>query len=83
MLQVNRLRDIRRERGIPQQAQAVQAGVSPSLLVMIERWGYRPTAVVQSRIARVLGCSATDYLSFLWTADHAKVPILIAYSIQR
>ena len=60
---MNHLRELRKEQGLAQQGLAVRASVSPSLVVMIERWGYRPTEAVRDRIARALNCNVTDIWS--------------------
>jgi len=57
---VNNLQRLRKDLGFAQQAVAVRAGVSPTLVVAIERYGYRPTAAVQQRIAAALGCSPSE-----------------------
>jgi transcriptional regulator with XRE-family HTH domain len=51
----NRLRELRNRQGIAQQGLAVQAGVSPSIVTMVEKWGYRPTERVREKIAGALG----------------------------
>ena len=51
----NRLRQIRKECGFRQQELAVRAGVSPALLVAVERYGHTPGPGVRGRIATALG----------------------------
>ena len=53
---MNHLQQTRNTLGLAQQGLAVKSGVSPSLIVMIERWDYRPTERVRERIAAALGC---------------------------
>lgn len=51
----NRLRLLRRRQGLAQYAVAVKAGVSPTVLGMIERYDYRPGPEVRQKIAAALG----------------------------
>jgi transcriptional regulator with XRE-family HTH domain len=55
----SRLRDERLRRQLPQAALAVVAGVSPSLVVAVERYGHRPRPETRARLARALGVSET------------------------
>ncbi len=57
---MNKLKEIRRARKMPQQALAVLAGVSPSLLVMIERWSYHPSEPTCRRLAAALDVLPSD-----------------------
>jgi transcriptional regulator with XRE-family HTH domain len=52
----NRLR-LRRRQGLAQYAVAVKAGVSPTVLGMIERYDYQPGPKVRQKIATALGVS--------------------------
>jgi DNA-binding XRE family transcriptional regulator len=54
MNKANRLREIRRELGIPLQGLAALASVSSATLVQIENWGYMPGSEVRERIASTL-----------------------------
>jgi DNA-binding XRE family transcriptional regulator len=65
----NTLRERRQRLGLAQQAVAVRAGVSPTLVVAIEKWGYRPTERVRERIAAAVGCSAAE----VWSEEAAEV----------
>src|SRR5262245_1115603 len=53
----HRLRDARQRRRLAQAALAVVAGVSPSLVVAVERYGHRPRPETRARLARALGVS--------------------------
>jgi transcriptional regulator with XRE-family HTH domain len=52
-----RLRDARLRRQLAQAALAVVAGVSPSLVVAVERYGHQPRPETRARLARALGVS--------------------------
>jgi DNA-binding XRE family transcriptional regulator len=56
----NRLRELRTAAGLAQQGLAVRAGVSPTLIVTVEKWGYRPTERVREKIASALECAPAD-----------------------
>ena len=58
-MRVNQLREYRTKLGIRQQELAVRAGVSPALLVAVERYGHLPGADVRARIAAAMGVSET------------------------
>jgi transcriptional regulator with XRE-family HTH domain len=53
----NNLRLLRRRQGLAQYAVAVKAGVSPTILGMVERYNYQPGAEVRQKIAAALGVS--------------------------
>ncbi len=57
---VSQLKAIRRSRGLAIWGLAVLSGVSPSLLTAIEKWGYRPSADTQRRIADALKLEIED-----------------------
>lgn len=57
---VNHLRERRQAAELAQAGLAVRAGVSPSVIAMVEKWGYRPTERVRERIARALSCAPHD-----------------------
>jgi DNA-binding XRE family transcriptional regulator len=56
----NRLRQLRRARGLPLYGLAVKASVSPTIVSMIERFDYRPGAPVCTRLAQALGVQLRD-----------------------
>lgn len=71
---MNRVRERRKQLRLAQQALGVAARVSPSILVSIERYDYRPTKEVQQRLADALGCTIEQ----LWPtggddADHPQI----------
>ncbi len=66
---MNRLRELREARGLAQQGLAVLAQVSPGLVVMVEKWGYRPTERVRERIAAVLQCPPDEIWPETTNAD--------------
>lgn len=51
----NRLRELRNERQMAQQAVAVNAGTSVATIVAIERYGYMPQEELRQRISGALG----------------------------
>ncbi len=53
----NKVREQRLRMGLVQQELAVIAGVNPSMLTMIERYGYVPSEPVRRRIAEALHSS--------------------------
>ena len=57
---MNRLRELRCQRGLAMWAVAAQSRVNPSLLSGIERYDYQPSAPVRERIAVALGVAVTD-----------------------
>jgi DNA-binding XRE family transcriptional regulator len=61
----NKLRDIRRSRGLPIMGLAVMAGTSTSTLIAIERWNYRPGPELRERIADALKVTPSDIWSEL------------------
>src|SRR5262245_61881400 len=63
-----RLRDLRLRRQLAQVALAVVAGVSPSLVVAVERYGHRPRPETRARLARALGVSETT----LWPPTESR-----------
>ncbi len=52
---MNRVREVRLQMGLAQQALAVRARISPGVLTMIERYHYIPGPDMRRRIAEVLG----------------------------
>jgi DNA-binding XRE family transcriptional regulator len=56
----NHLRQLRSDAHLAQAGLAVRAGVSPSVIVAVEKWGYRPSERVRERIAGALDCSERD-----------------------
>jgi DNA-binding XRE family transcriptional regulator len=70
----NRLRELREGLGLAQQGLAVRAGVSPTLVVSIEKWGYRPSERTREKIAGALGCAPTDIWPPLREAIDAVAP---------
>jgi DNA-binding XRE family transcriptional regulator len=66
---MNKLRELRKARGLAQQGLAVASGVSQTLIVMVERWDYRPTESVRRRLAHALDCTAND----VWPEQEGKV----------
>jgi len=65
----NWLRKYRKERGFKQQELAVVAGVSPALIVNVERYCHFPTEDVRQRISKVLGVDS----SVIWPGEAAEV----------
>lgn len=53
----NQLREVRQAQDKAQMALAIAAGVSPTIIVAIERHGYLPTPPVRERLAAALGVS--------------------------
>jgi transcriptional regulator with XRE-family HTH domain len=64
----NRLKDFRQARGLALYGLAALAGVSPTMLSAIERWGYRPRAQVCQRIAGALGVAVEE----VWPVTDAR-----------
>jgi DNA-binding XRE family transcriptional regulator len=56
----NRLKQLRRARGLAQYGLATLAQTSPSTIVAIERWGYVPSPAVRQRLAAALGVEVRD-----------------------
>ena len=56
----NRVKEIRQERGIPQMELAAKVGTPTSHLVFIEKYGHRPEADLQQRIASALNCTPEE-----------------------
>jgi transcriptional regulator with XRE-family HTH domain len=63
----NRLREIRFDRGLNQLDLAARAGCSVSLIVDIERRGWKPQEVTREKLATALGCTPDD----IWPAAAA------------
>jgi transcriptional regulator with XRE-family HTH domain len=57
---MNRVKELRKKRGMSQAELAVKARTSPTMLVMIERYGHRPGPDLRERIARALGVTPED-----------------------
>jgi DNA-binding XRE family transcriptional regulator len=62
---MNKVREHRHEQGMAMAELAVKAKVSPTTLVMIERYGYIPGPEMRRRIAAALGVAEPD----IWQAD--------------
>ena len=58
---VNRIRELREERGLTQQDLAARVGVSRQSIISIERGRYVPSLPLALRLARLFGRS-TDHL---------------------
>jgi DNA-binding XRE family transcriptional regulator len=56
----NRLRQLRRSRGVAQYGLAVRADVSPTVIGAVERYDYVPGAQVRARIVQALGVAVRD-----------------------
>ena len=56
----NNLRTLRQGRNLPLWGLAVRARTSATTLSAIERWGYKPEANLQERIAMALGVKVAD-----------------------
>jgi DNA-binding XRE family transcriptional regulator len=54
------LRRLRLVRGLPQAGLAVQAGCSPTTVLIIERWGHVPSPPVRQRLAAALGVDVRE-----------------------
>ncbi len=54
------LRSLRLARGLPQAALAVQAGCSPTTVLIIEGWGHVPSPPVRQRLAAALGVDVRE-----------------------
>ncbi len=59
------LRRERRRRDLAIIALATLAGCSPTTIVAVEKYGYRPSASVRARIAAALGLAAET----IWTTE--------------
>lgn len=59
MISRNRLRELRCQRGLAQQAVAVAAGTNVPTIVAIERYGYVPQNDLRQRIAKAVGVEET------------------------
>jgi lambda repressor-like predicted transcriptional regulator len=59
-LKEHRLRALRQGQGLSLWGLAVRASTSPGTLSAIERWGYRPGADLQRRIAAALGVAVGE-----------------------
>jgi DNA-binding XRE family transcriptional regulator len=57
---VHPLRRLRLACGLPQAGLAVQAGCSPTTVLIIERWGHGPSPPVRQRLAAALGVDAQE-----------------------
>jgi DNA-binding XRE family transcriptional regulator len=56
----NKLRIVRQAQDLALYGVAARAGVSPTTLCAIEKWGYCPTAGVRQRIAAALGVTERE-----------------------
>jgi DNA-binding XRE family transcriptional regulator len=54
------LRELREAAGLAQAGLAVQAGCSPTTVLIIERWGHVPSAPVRQRLAAALGVDVLE-----------------------
>lgn len=66
---MNRLRDLRLSKGITQGEIVAKARVSAATLVLIEKYGYCPTASVREKIAAVLAIPVADIWPDQGTTD--------------
>ena len=57
---MNRVREVRLQMGLAQQALAVRARISPGVLTMIERYHYTPGPDMRRRIAEALGVTDAE-----------------------
>jgi len=57
-MRANRLRELRKERGLALWGLAARTGVSASTLSAVEKWDYLPSRPVRERIAAALGVEA-------------------------
>jgi DNA-binding XRE family transcriptional regulator len=64
----NGLKQFRQARGLALYGLAVLAGVSPTMLSAIERWGYQPRPQVCQRIATALGITVGE----IWPEEHTR-----------
>jgi DNA-binding XRE family transcriptional regulator len=53
----NRLKELRRAKGLPLWGLAVRAGTTATTLSAVERWGYQPSSDLCQRIAAALEVS--------------------------
>jgi transcriptional regulator with XRE-family HTH domain len=65
----NRLRDLRRARGLAQAGLGVQARVSPTIIASIENWNYKPSEAVRERLAEALGVAPEE----IWPTSRERV----------
>jgi len=56
----NRLRSFRQARGFAIYGLAVLAQCSPTTIGAVERWDYKPTLPVRTRLAQALGVALSD-----------------------
>jgi DNA-binding XRE family transcriptional regulator len=54
------LRRLRLARGLPQAGLAVQAGCSPTTVLIVERWGHVPSLPVRQRLAAALSVDVRE-----------------------
>jgi putative transcriptional regulator len=66
-MSINRLRELRTERGWQQAKLAVIAGVSPATVGNIERYGYPASPKLRARIAKALHVKVED----IWPREEA------------
>lgn len=66
------LRRLRVERGLPQEALAVDAGIDRTYVSRVERNMENPTVGVLERLARALGAEITEF--FVVPEEGAKLP---------
>ena len=57
---VNRVRELRDERGLTQKELAGRAGVSRQSIISIERGRYVPSLPLALKLAEIFGCSTDD-----------------------
>lgn len=60
MERANRLREVRKERGMSQTQLVVKGQLSPATVAKIECWEYYPTAETRAKIAATLGVSEAE-----------------------
>ena len=56
----NNLKAVRQAQDLALYGVAARAGVSPTTLCAVEKWGYCPTASVRQRIAAALGVTERE-----------------------
>jgi transcriptional regulator with XRE-family HTH domain len=61
------LRRLRLARGLPQAGLAVQAGCSPTTVLIVERWGHVPSPPVRQRLAAALGVDVRE----IWPGEES------------
>ncbi|HYW88572.1 MAG TPA: helix-turn-helix transcriptional regulator [Chloroflexota bacterium] len=65
----NRLRELRVDAGLVQGALAARAGVSPTVIGLVEKHNYEPSLTIKHKIAKALKCQVSD----IWPQAEAAV----------